>query len=287
MKREPLVSIGIPTHNGASRHLKEALDSILSQTYRNLEVIVSDNASTDSTEALCRAFAAKDRRIRYVRQRTNIGAIPNFNFVLGEAKGEYFMWHADDDVRERTCIEKSTATFAKNPDFALVFFGFSRFDAATGRRIIYDPKKCAPLERDLYVRLKHHILLPWSDGKAVPVYGLFNRNKIGSDRLEDYIGLGFDMNFVFRALGRGSFGIVDEVLFMKQADLGHPATFRFGIVHRITYSLFYRLRRIFSPYFISQIGFIFGIKALPFPRRCALAGWVLFAMGRLLVRRKM
>jgi len=93
----PKVSIGMPVYNGEA-FIREALDSLLAQTFTDFELIISDNASTDGTEAICREYAAKDARIRYVRQAENRGGIPNFQFVLDEAVGEYFMWAAADDV---------------------------------------------------------------------------------------------------------------------------------------------------------------------------------------------
>jgi glycosyltransferase involved in cell wall biosynthesis len=95
-KSEPLVSIGLPTHNG-ERHLREALDSLINQDYRNLEIVISDNASTDETFAIASGYAARDSRVRVSRHETNVGPAANFNFVLGQAHGEFFMWAADDD----------------------------------------------------------------------------------------------------------------------------------------------------------------------------------------------
>ena len=94
--QHPLVSIGVPVFNG-EKGLAKALDSLLEQDYDKLEIIISDNASTDRTEALCLEYAEKDQRIRYVRQTENIGGVYNFKFVLDEAVGEYFMWAAHDD----------------------------------------------------------------------------------------------------------------------------------------------------------------------------------------------
>jgi glycosyltransferase involved in cell wall biosynthesis len=92
---QPLVTIGISTYNRADGYLREALGSALAQTYPNLEIVVSDNCSTDRTEELVQGFA--DPRIRYFRQPRNIGANNNFNFCLQEARGEYFLLLHDDD----------------------------------------------------------------------------------------------------------------------------------------------------------------------------------------------
>lgn len=99
----PLVSIGMPVYNG-ERFIREALDSLLVQTFTDFELIISDNASTDATELICRSYAKQDPRIRYIRQPKNLGALPNFQFVLNEARGEYFMWAACDDVWDKSWI---------------------------------------------------------------------------------------------------------------------------------------------------------------------------------------
>lgn len=94
--KTPQISIGMPVYNGEP-FIREALDSLLAQTFKDFELIISDNASTDGTEALCREYADKDARIRYVRQPENRGGWANFQFVLDEAVGGYFMWAAADD----------------------------------------------------------------------------------------------------------------------------------------------------------------------------------------------
>jgi len=98
-KASPTVSIGMPVYNG-EKYICEALNSLMAQTFTDFELIISDNASTDGTEAICREHTAKDSRIRYVRQPENRGGHWNFNFVLKEAKGIYFTWLAFDDALE-------------------------------------------------------------------------------------------------------------------------------------------------------------------------------------------
>lgn len=112
----PNVSIGMPVYNG-EKYLRNALDSLLSQTFVDFELIISDNASTDSTEAICREYAARDSRIKYIRQRENQGAHTNFKFVFDEAHGDYFMWAACDDIRSHDFIEVNYKFLSKNTDF--------------------------------------------------------------------------------------------------------------------------------------------------------------------------
>lgn len=107
------VSIGMPVYNG-EKFLREALDSLLSQTYQNFELIISDNASTDETERICLEYAQKDSRIRYIRQLINNGPIANFQFVLDKAEGEYFMWAAHDDIWDSSFIEAGVDALLAN-----------------------------------------------------------------------------------------------------------------------------------------------------------------------------
>src|SRR4051794_8907500 len=93
---QPLVSIGIPAYQRES-YIGRALQSALSQDYKNIEILVSDNASTDKTAEIIQELAKKNPRIRFHRQSENIGLTKNFNFVLNEAKGEFFLWLGDDD----------------------------------------------------------------------------------------------------------------------------------------------------------------------------------------------
>jgi glycosyltransferase involved in cell wall biosynthesis len=95
-EKEPLVSIGLPVFNG-SRYLVEAIESVLSQTYRHIELIICDNASTDGTEQICRRFVNLDNRVRYFRNPANLGVSRNFNLAVERASGKYFRWAAHDD----------------------------------------------------------------------------------------------------------------------------------------------------------------------------------------------
>ena len=87
--------------------IRTALDSLISQTFKNIEIIISDNASTDETENICREFERKDKRIRYIQQKYNIGAMLNFQFVLKHSIGKYFMWAAHDDYWHPEFIDKN------------------------------------------------------------------------------------------------------------------------------------------------------------------------------------
>lgn len=117
---QPLVSIGLPVYNGEN-YICEAIDSILNQTFANFEIIISDNASSDRTEAICQEYAARDSRISYYRQEKNLGAAPNYNFVFQLAQGKYFKWLAHDDVCAPEFLEKSVAILESDHSVVLCY----------------------------------------------------------------------------------------------------------------------------------------------------------------------
>jgi glycosyltransferase involved in cell wall biosynthesis len=115
----PRVTIGIPTYNRAAA-LRRALASALAQTASGIEVVVSDNASTDETSAVCAEFAASNPQVRILRAPSNAGPTRNFARVLEAARGEYFMWLADDDWLDPGCVAACLDEFDRNPRAALV-----------------------------------------------------------------------------------------------------------------------------------------------------------------------
>src|SRR5262245_32388866 len=118
LSRGPVVGIGMPVYNG-ERFLAKAVESVLCQTLADFELVISDNASTDRTQEICREYAAADPRVRYFRNEVNLGAIPNFNRVFELARGTYFKWAAHDDVLVPAFLERCVAALDSAPDAAL------------------------------------------------------------------------------------------------------------------------------------------------------------------------
>jgi len=107
------LSIGMPVYNG-ELFIERAIESILAQTFTDFELIISDNASTDSTQEICQNFSKKDDRIRIFKQEKNIGVHRNFYFLLSQARGEYFAWAAVDDYLDKDFMEKNLKVLESN-----------------------------------------------------------------------------------------------------------------------------------------------------------------------------
>lgn len=172
--RDPLVSIGLPVYNG-ERFLRQAVDSLLAQTFADFELIISDNASTDATESICREYLGKDRRIRYYRNGTNIGPTANFNRVFALSVGHLFMWASHDDYWEPECLESCLEGFRASPDVVLVGAKGQLLDAETAQIKLIDTGVSTvglgPAQRLMRYKLAIH------NGEHVGVifYGLHKR----------------------------------------------------------------------------------------------------------------
>jgi glycosyltransferase involved in cell wall biosynthesis len=116
----PRVSIGLAVYNG-ERYLEEALNAFLKQTFTDFELIISDNASTDRTEEICRSHAAKDSRIRYYRSPRNMGVAYNYNRSVELARAEYFRWATYDDLVAPTLLERCVDILDRHPDVVLAY----------------------------------------------------------------------------------------------------------------------------------------------------------------------
>jgi glycosyltransferase involved in cell wall biosynthesis len=126
---KPRLSIGLPVYNGAD-YLAESLEALLGQTFEDFELILSSNASTDETDDICRTYAAKDARIRFFRQPTNIGAVPNHFFVLEQSTGELFKWASADDLYARDLLARCIQLLDEHPEAILAHSWTAAVDGA-------------------------------------------------------------------------------------------------------------------------------------------------------------
>jgi len=116
----PLVTIGLPVYN-SERYLRQSLDSLLAQTYSEFVLVISDNASTDGTAQICQEYAARDSRVEYFRNATNIGNPGNFNRVFELAKTKYLKWSTGDDFWEPTFVERALEVMERDDSIALCY----------------------------------------------------------------------------------------------------------------------------------------------------------------------
>jgi len=149
----------MPVYNG-ERWIREAIDSILGQTYRDLELVICDNASTDGTEAVCRAYAARDPRVRYHRNSENLGVSENYNSVFRRAQGSTFKWASSSDICAEQMIERCVQALKARADVVLCYGRTAIFREHASDAESYedgldlqDPSACARL-REFFRRLR-------------------------------------------------------------------------------------------------------------------------------------
>lgn len=118
--KAPRLTLGLPVFNG-ERYLRECLESFLSQTFDDFEVLISDNASRDATAEICGEYLKRDKRVKYQRLPSNIGAAPNFNWVAERARTDYFKWVAHDDLAEPDFLKRCVERLDDDPDIVLCY----------------------------------------------------------------------------------------------------------------------------------------------------------------------
>jgi len=114
----PRLTLGLPVYNG-ERFLAASLDALLAQTFTGFELIISDNGSTDQTGAIARRYESIDPRVRYVHHHQNLGAAFNHNFVIAQARGEFFKWVSDDDLYAPDLLQRCIDSLDSRPEIVL------------------------------------------------------------------------------------------------------------------------------------------------------------------------
>jgi glycosyltransferase involved in cell wall biosynthesis len=240
----PRVSIGLPVYNGAA-HLGEAIADLVSQDFADFELIISDNASTDGTERICREWAQRDPRIRYVRQAENLGVKRNFQFVLDQARGEYFLWAAHDDRWAKGYLAAMVRALDASPH---AFLATPRTEATVHRgertRHVVHPPTAAGSRLAAYRQLLR-------ERSAVWFYGMYRTAPLRPCFAEyvtrDYPVWGGDVVWLGSLLLRHAVVGVDNAVFFKQefesrfrpkseADQWHTWSLLFRWLTRVSWS---------------------------------------------------
>lgn len=211
----PPVSVAIPTYN-CERYIAQSIESLLAQSYGDFELVISDNASTDGTEAICRRFAAADKRVRYVRRSENIGGPGNFRHVFSLCSGRYHKWSTADDYWHPEFLKEAVAVLDARPDVVLCYPKTRLIDADGARIEDYDDNleivDESPRERmrELYRRI----------GLCNAHLGLLRRDAMLKTRL--IAGhLASDIDFLGEMALQGKFHVLPEIRFYRRF---HPAS---------------------------------------------------------------
>jgi len=222
MADAPLVGIGLPTLNG-ERFIAEALESLLAQDHRELEIVVADNASTDRTPEIVREFARRDSRIRHERVEALLSAPANFNRVFASTRGPYFMWAADDDLWDPSYVRRCVAALEADPAAVMASTGV-RFIDPTGQPIEADHRQYdnPDLSSRSVVRRVRTLIRRrgWYQ-----VYGLSRRDALSRTRLfQDAYGA--DVVLVTELAMLGPIVLVPEPLFSYRRQPGQTEAAR-------------------------------------------------------------
>jgi glycosyltransferase involved in cell wall biosynthesis len=209
----PEVSIAIPVYNGEN-YLSQAIESVLAQEFVDFELLISDNASTDQTRAICEKYASQDQRVRYIRHDLNRGATWNFNSIFEHAKGKYFCWLAHDDMHALEYLKQSVSILDENPGVVLCFSNVVIINETNGPiedfpiRMRTDSKQVSKRFFDL--------LMVWHD--CLPIFGLIRTDALKKTPLIGSYSSG-DHVLLARLGLAGRFHILPENLFLSRR---HP-----------------------------------------------------------------
>ena len=218
----PRVSIGLPVWNG-ERFLRNAIDSLLVQSFDDFELIICDNASTDSTEAICRAFIQVDSRIRYYRNDENIGLQANTARVLDLATAPYFMWASHDDLWDPSYVERMVAQLDRRDSVVLAGSNAASVDEDGNLRKRFDNSTTyAPIStRSRACRL---ICVPPEGGHGTLIFGLMRTPVIKKMSIATFEGIrehnrgkyAWDKLALFRLVFEGDFYVAGETLYFHR-----------------------------------------------------------------------
>jgi glycosyltransferase involved in cell wall biosynthesis len=216
----------MPVFNG-ERFIEEAISSIVGQTFADFELIISDNASTDRTEEICRAWEGRDGRIRYGRNPTNLGAAENYNRLFREASGRYFKWAAHDDICAPEFVERCVDVLEKDPSVVLCY-PRSVFIDERGERLFEYSEQADYTDTRPHRRLRTW-LMERPGGWCNLVFGVIRSESLGKTAL---IGKYAASDYVLIAeLGLlGKLVELDAPLFLRRDHPGRSGVAHAGVV---------------------------------------------------------
>jgi glycosyltransferase involved in cell wall biosynthesis len=206
------VCLALPVYNG-EKFVADAIRSILSQDYKDFELIITDNASTDGTESICREIAASDNRVRYFRNERNLGAGPNYNLGLELSRAKYFKWCACDDRISENFLSACVAALEGNEDAVLAYGATQSIDECgrpiplVGEMMVPQPTSCDPAQR-----FKKSLI---EETTNFEIFGVF-RSEALKRSLKHRSYYGSDKTLMNEMALLGSFVFVPGILFFNR-----------------------------------------------------------------------
>ena len=254
-----LITIGVPVYNG-ERYLEEALRSIVAQASVDLEVIISDNASTDRTPELCNSFAALDRRIQYVRNESNLGAAANYNRVVHLARGEYFKWSAHDDVLAPTFVRDCLAELEGDSGAVLSFPRAVVIDAL-GAEVGPETMDDIVVQAETpHGRLKQYLDSSWENPRCTAILGVIRTAALRRTRLiEPYISA--DRVLLAELALQGRFRRIERILLQRRRHEGSSMRSHAGLQDRMRWFGAHNVRSTRSPHLLWLSKYVTAIPA--------------------------
>jgi len=217
MADKPLVSIGIPVRNGQN-FLRQGLESIVAQTMTDFEVVICDNASSDSTPAICQEFAQRDPRVKYFLNERNLGPAGNHNRCFEKSSGKYFRWQAHDDLLHPQYLEKVVNVMEGDATIANCHSWTKRIHEDGSHHSDYK-FVIGTDAQDLPTRFSRLINVRHRDHLEYEIFGLWRREQMATTRLQSACAHGDRVHLV-RMILFGRFYEVPELLFIAREHSG-------------------------------------------------------------------
>ncbi len=282
--KTPKISIGLPVYNG-EKFIEKKLKSILDQTFKDFELIISNNSSTDNTARICKKYTLLDKRIKLFTQKINIGAVENFNFVIDKANGEYFLWSAVDDLLLPTFLEKNLKVLETNPNVVcsvskMKLYGEKTTSLETKSDDSIFQKTIKKIQRDMgymdtfpasgeyekrvkkYIKKLNHNQI---------FYGVFRTAQIRKSQVRDFFFM-VEGCTILNILKFGELFVVDEIL-MEVYDGGVSRSGMLGVANHMNENLIGKMlpnyhftlwcfRNLSLRIFLSNLGFFIKINCI-------------------------
>lgn len=279
------ITIGLPVFNG-EKFIQKKIESLLSQTFTNFKLIISDNASTDSTSRICKEFESKDNRIQYFRQKETIDPILNFYYILEKTNSEFFLWTAVDDVLHPEFLEKNLEMLEKNEKYVCsiskmrLFGPMTEYMKSENSNITFRSK----LFKKIYKKIGYQNTFSVSGNYENRIkeyiknlrhnqvlYSLYRTNQIKESFVKDSF-LGNDAAITFNLLKYGEIHVIDEILMevfdggMSRSGMIHAASSmnkgKLGIVFPFWTFTKWCIKNLGKRIFLNNIGFFIRINLI-------------------------